>query len=188
MTLKFNTQQEIADFIRDNAHDVIKMNELAAYYQSLNSSKNDAGLASSVNETVHPAHSENVQVTDEPGNVNDSSAVENAQLNHSLESFEQKNQSTTSEPSKSGEVAPSVKKNTGVQTKKDENPKSPLIFKREYYSLKDVADCFGIGVSSMHKLRKDGHIIGFLLGGKWLFTREQIEAFEDRLISGQISN
>jgi hypothetical protein len=172
------SQQEIAACVSENANNVEFMIEYTKYLQSCNSSANDAGLASSLD----------VPVTHETENVNNTSVVENAQLNQSFESFEQKNQSATSEPSKSGEVASSVKKYTAVQTKKDENPKSPLIFKREYYSLKDVADCFGIGVSSMHKIRKEGHIVGFLLAGKWMFTREQIEAFEIRLISGQITN
>jgi hypothetical protein len=179
MSTKFSllSPLEIAACVSENANNVEFMIEYTKYLQSCNSSSNDAGLASSLN----------VPVTYETENVNDSFVVENVQLDQPLETFEQSNQPTNSDPSKPEEVAPSGKKKSGVQTKKDENPKSPLIFKREYYSLKDVADCFGIGVSSMHKLRQKGNINGFLLAGKWMFTREQIEAFENRLTSGQIT-
>lgn len=182
MTLTFNSPQEIADFLAANAQDEVKMAEYAAYLKHRNSVQNDAGLASSVNCEVQIAPSENVPETNDADIINDSVELKTVQSKLSPELVDQSNQPTLAEASKSV-----LKKNSGLQTKMDENPKAPLIFKREYYSLQDVAESFGIGVSSMHKLRKDGHIVGFLLGGKWMFTREQIENFETRLTSGQIT-
>jgi hypothetical protein len=71
MTLKFNSQQEIVDFICDNAHDVNKMSELAAYYQSNHMNKNDAGLASSVNSELLTAQSGNVSTTSKAEDINE---------------------------------------------------------------------------------------------------------------------
>lgn len=168
MSLKFNSQQEIAAFISANAHDVNKMNELAAYYLSLNSSMNDAGLASSVNPEVQCAQG------DTPNNNEEKfPKVKETNLNQNGEST-----SPVEKTHKTEKLVP-------VRKIKTFKPKDVVVIDRKFHTIQEVAACYRIGVSTLHKYLKNGLIEGFKMGNQWRFSQDQISAFEMQIISLQ---
>lgn len=165
MNINLSSQQEIAAFISANAHDVAKMNEFAAYMQSLNSSKNDAGLASSVNSGVETAPS-------------DESTPED--LSQEVEVIIP---APIVEPTHSDEKTQSSEKNVVTRKPKTFKPREIVSLDRKFHTIQEVAACYRIGVSTLHKYLKDGLIEGFKMGNQWRFSNNQIDAFENRITS-----
>lgn len=160
------SQQQIADYVVANAHDVEKMNELAVYYQSLNSSKNDAGLASSVNSEVQIAPSDKTTVEDLSQMVEVTNPAQIVELTLADEK---------TNPSETTIV---------VRKPKTFKPKEVVAVERKFHTIQEVAACYRIGVSTLHKYLKDGLIYGFKMGNQWRFSQSQIDEFENRITSG----
>jgi excisionase family DNA binding protein len=171
MNTNFKSQQEIAAFICANAHDVNKMNELASYMQSLNSSSNDAGLASSVNENVQIVQSKESTMDD------------------LFQKVELINPTPVVEPTKSilNPIPLDAKAKKAIKTR-TLKPKEVRNLGRSYYTIAEIAQCFRIGASTMNKYLREGKIEGFKIGNQWRFSKEQVDAFESRLISGKTFN
>lgn len=165
MNFKLNSQQEIAAFISANAHDVTKMNELAAYYQSLNSSSNDAGLASSVNEDVQIVQSKE------------------STMGELFEKVEVTNNAPKPEPNKTEEKISPIQKVKVVRKPRVSKAKEVVALERKFHTIGEVADCYRIGKSTIHKYLQNGLIEGFKMGNQWRFSQEQIDAFESRISS-----
>jgi len=160
------SQQQIADYVVANAHDVEKMNELAVYYQLLNSSKNDAGLASSVNSEVQIAPS-------------DESTVEDIS-----QMVEMTNPAPIVEPTLSDEKTNPLETTLVVRKPKTFKPREIVSLDRKFHTIQEVAACYRIGVSTLHKYLDKGLIEGFKMGNQWRFSQDQIDAFENRIKSG----
>lgn len=60
---------------------------------------------------------------------------------------------------------------------KDKEVQAVDAFTLELYNIKQVAALFDVSERTIMNYLKDGRIKGQKIGGKWRFTREQIERF-----------
>lgn len=189
MEVNHFSQHDLAAFINSKKADDSFIKLMNEFIQSRQSVENDTHLVSVNNAEVQTAQGEgiNISKTIKVEKVNHPAIVENMQQKHFPDSVEQGPQSSKGQLSKLGVDNNSITKIGGIQAQSDKLKEVLNLNKRRYYSLSEVASYFSIGTSTMHKYRKNGDVMGFLLGGKWQFTIEQIEDFEKRLTSGKIT-
>ena len=166
MNFKLLSIEEREDFVLENAGDADQMLAYANFLDSERASVKDAGLASSINSEVQNAQS------DESTEVELSQGVEVTDPAPIVEL-------TLSEE----KTNPSVK-NAVTRKAKTFKPREVLAVERKFHTIQEVAACYRIGVSTLHKYLKDGLIEGFKMGNQWRFSQGQIDAFENRISSG----
>ena len=158
------SQQDLAAFINSKKADdsfISMMNEFVQSHQSVES---DTHVVSVSNSEVQIAPGESIFTPETP-------------------KAEEVNKSATEVNVQSKVEPKSVKGTKGLKKPKAFKPKEVLSLDRTYYTLEEVAACFRIGISTMHKKRKEGLIVGFKLVNQWRFSPEQLDAFESRAMS-----
>lgn len=161
------SSSELDDFVLNNLNDAAAMLAYSEFLRSKEASAKDAGFASSVNPEVQCAQG------DKPTKEDKFQKVKVTNLNHDGESTSQ------------DETSAKTEKVVSVRKIKTFKPKEVVAIDRKFHTIQEVAACYRIGVSTLHKYLKNGLIEGFKMGNQWRFSQDQISAFEKQIISLQ---